>query len=72
MCITTPLLLHYYVVQKPVILTYNASQHGLGATWLQDGELVAYASCTLTDTDTRYAWIKKELLAMVFRMLKVL
>lgn len=38
----------------------------MGAACLQGGKPVAYASRTLTDTETKYAQIKKELLAVVF------
>ena len=33
---------------------------------LQDGQPIAYASKSLTDTETRYANIERELLAIVF------
>ncbi|KAI0230692.1 Retrovirus-related Pol polyprotein from transposon 17.6 [Lamellibrachia satsuma] len=52
------------------ILTCDASQHGLGAACLQNGRPVAYASRALTETETRYAQIEKELLAVVFACTK--
>ena len=61
-----PPVLSYYDVSKPVTLTCDASQYGLGSACLQEGQPVAYASRTLTDTETRYAQIEKELLAVVF------
>lgn len=63
---SNPPVLSYYDVRKPVTLTCDASQYGLGAACLQEGKPVAYASRTLTDTETRYAQIEKELLAVVF------
>lgn len=65
-CFTNPPVLHYYNVKKPVTLTCDTSQHSLGAACLQDGHPVAYASCTLTQMETRYAQIEKELLLVVF------
>ena len=42
------------------------SEKGLGASFLQDGKPLAYASRALTNTETNYAQIEKELLAIVF------
>uniref|UniRef100_A0A669EUY2 Gypsy retrotransposon integrase-like protein 1 n=1 Tax=Oreochromis niloticus TaxID=8128 RepID=A0A669EUY2_ORENI len=67
---SNPPVLSYYDVSKPVTLTCDASQYGLGAACLQEGQPVAYASRTLTDTETRYAQIEKELLAVVFACTK--
>ena len=58
--------LHYYDRRKPVTVQADTSQRGLGACLLQDGQPIAYASKSLTDTETRYANIERELLAIVF------
>ena len=58
--------LWYYDRNKPVILQCDASLKGLGACILQDGKPIAFASKSLTDTETRYANIERELLAIVF------
>ena len=44
----------------------DASEKGFGAALLQEGQPVAFASRTLTDTKTRYVQIEKEMLAIVF------
>ena len=62
---STPIL-RYYNLQEEVTLQCDASQSGLGAALLQNGQPVAYASRALTPTETRYAQIEKELLAIVF------
>ena len=62
---STPVL-RYYNLQEEVTLQCDASQSGLGAALLQNGQPVAYASRALTPTETRYAQIEKELLPIVF------
>ena len=62
---STPVL-RYYNLQEEVTIQCDASQFGLGAALLQNGQPVAYASRALTDAETRYAQIEKELLAIVF------
>ncbi|CAI5648726.1 unnamed protein product [Oreochromis niloticus] len=69
-CLISPPTLSYYDVQKPVTLTCDASQYGLGAACLQEGAPIAYSSRTLTQTEMRYAQIEKELLAVVFACTK--
>lgn len=69
-CLSSSPVLSYYDVSKPVTLTCDASCYGLGAACLQEEGPVAYASRTLTDTETRYAQIEKELLAVVFACTK--
>ena len=61
----TPIL-RYYSLNEEVTVQCDASQTGLGATLMQNGQPVAYASRALTDAETRYAQIEKELLAIVF------
>ena len=58
--------LRYYDRRKPVTVQADASQRRLGVCLLQDGQPIAYASKSLTDTETRYANIERELLAIVF------
>lgn len=58
--------LAYYDPEKEVTLQVDASTKGLGATLLQDGKPIAFASKALTDTETRYANIERELLAVVY------
>ena len=44
----------------------DASKKGLGAALLQEGQPIAFTSRTVTDTETRYAQIDMEMLAIVF------
>lgn len=69
-CLSSPPVLAYYDVREPVTLTCDASCYGLGAAYMQNSRPVAFASHTLTDTETRYAQIEKELLAVVFACTK--
>ena len=63
--VSTPPLLKYYELDKPLRLQCDASEKGLGASLMQDGRPIAYASRSLTSTETNYAQIE-ELLAIVF------
>ena len=64
--VTSTPVLRYYNLKDEVTLQCDASQSGLGAALLQNGQPVAYASRALTSAETRYAQIEKELLAIVF------
>lgn len=64
--ITSTPVLRYYNLAEEVTIQCDASQAGLGAALMQGGQPVAYASRALTNTETRYAQIEKELLAIVF------
>jgi hypothetical protein len=61
----TPVL-RYYDVTEEVTIQCDASEKGLGATLLQKGQPVSFASKALTSTEQRYAQIEKECLAIVF------
>ena len=52
------------------VLQCDAFDKGLGAVLTQMGQPIAYASRALTDAETRYAKIEKELLAVVFGLEK--
>ena len=56
--------LRYYDRRKPVTVQADASQRGLGACLLQHGQPIAYASKSLTDTETRYANIEESSLPL--------
>ena len=59
-------LLAYYDPKAELSIECDASHSGLGAALLQKGQPLAYISRTLTDAETRYAPIEKEMLAVVF------
>ena len=62
--------LKYFDSDKKLELQVDASETGLGAALMQNGQPIAYASRALSDVETRYAQIEKELLAVVFGMEK--
>lgn len=64
--ISHPPVLKFFDPEQPVVLSVDASKAGLGAVCLQHNLPVAFASRALTDAETRYAQIEKELLAAVF------
>ena len=55
----------FYNRNLPLTVQADASKHGLGAALLQQGEPVAFASKSLSETEQRYANIERELLAVV-------
>ena len=61
----TPVL-KYFDDKEQTTLQCDASQFGLGACLLQNGQPVTYASRALTVPETAYAQIEKELLSIVF------
>ena len=63
---TSAQLLRYCDRTKPVVVQADASQRGLGTCLLQEGQPIVFTSKSLTDTETRYANIERELLAIVF------
>ena len=58
--------LQYFNPQRPSIVQVDASQYALGAALIQDNQVIAYASKSLTTTESRYANIEREMLACVF------
>ena len=62
--------LRYYDRTKPVKVQADASLRGLGACLIQEykgeDQPIAFASKSLTDVETRYANIERELLVIVF------
>jgi hypothetical protein len=64
--VSTPPLLKYYEPDKSLLLQCDASEKGLGSSLIQEGGPIAYASRALTSTESNYAQIEKELLAIVF------
>ena len=59
-------VLKYYDIKEDVTIQCDASETGLGVVLMQTGQPIAYASRALTDMETRYAQIEKELLAIVW------
>ena len=57
--------LRYYDQSKLVTLQCDASLKGLGACVIQDGQPIAFVSKSLMDTETCYANIERELLAII-------
>ena len=62
--LTSTALLVHYDPSKPLILSCDASQYGVGAVLSQlcngDEKSVAYASRTLTSVERNYSQLEKE------------
>lgn len=63
-------VLRYFDAKEATTLQCDASDTRLGATLLQRGQPIAYASRPLTATERNYAQIEKELLSVVYGMEK--
>jgi hypothetical protein len=61
-------VLAYYSPSKELLCQCDSSQSGLGAALLQDGKVIEYASRALSQAETQYAQIEKELLSIVFAL----
>ena len=68
--LTSDTTLKLFEADKPITIQADASSTGLGACLMQNDQPVAYASRSLTDCETKYAQIEKELLAIVFAVEK--
>ncbi|MCG8076812.1 MAG: DDE-type integrase/transposase/recombinase, partial [Candidatus Thiodiazotropha taylori] len=64
--ITNSPALGFYDPSEPLTLESDASKNGLGSCLMQNDQLIAYASKSLTKTEQGYAQIEKELLAILF------
>ncbi|KAK2566265.1 Retrovirus-related Pol polyprotein from transposon 17.6 [Acropora cervicornis] len=68
--VTQAPILAYCSRGKELVIQCDASSRCLGAVLLQEVRPLAYASRALTDPETRYATIEKEMLAVVFALEK--
>ena len=63
--------LRYFDTAKLPTLQTDTSIKGLGASLIQDGQPIAYASKALSDAETRYTCTEQELLAVVFSIQRI-
>ena len=64
MCSKVPVLA-FYDPSKILTIQCDASSFALGGVLLQNGQPLAYTSPALSPTETNYAQIEKEMLAVV-------
>ena len=69
--VTKAPVLKFFDSTESLTLQCDASDKELDAILLQKGQPIAYASRALTDAESRYAQIEKELLAVYLRFGKV-
>ena len=58
-------VLSYFKANESLEVQCDTSQAGLGAALMQGGHPIAYPSRALTETESRYAQIEKEMLAII-------
>lgn len=68
--ITSAPVLSYHKPSEPLEVQCDSSQSGLGMALMQNGQPIAYASRALTQSESCYAQIKKEMLSIIFTMEK--
>ena len=68
--ITWAPVLAYYNPEKDNIIQSDGSLQGIGSVLMQDGRPVCYASRSLTETESRYSNIERELLAACWSLEK--
>ena len=68
--ITKAPVLSFYDPMKPLVIQCDASERGLGSVMLQDGRPIAFKSRSLSECESRYATIEKEMLAIVWSLEK--
>ncbi|UYV81891.1 K02A2.6-like [Cordylochernes scorpioides] len=59
-------ILTFFDPTKPITISSDASQYGIGTVLMQGGHAIEYASFSLNATQRKYAQIEKEPLAIVF------
>ena len=62
----TSRIIGFYDVAKPISIEVDASMKGLGACLVQEGKPIAFASKTLTTTQSHYSNIEREMLAVFY------
>ena len=68
--VTEAPVLKYSEPKEELTLQIDSSYTGLGAVLTQNGQPIAFASRALSNAETGYVQIKKELLAVVFGLVK--
>ena len=63
-------VLSHYDPNKELTLENDAYEYSLGAALIQEERPVAYASRSLSNTESGYAQIEKEMLAVMFGLEK--
>ncbi|KAF2885584.1 hypothetical protein ILUMI_20587 [Ignelater luminosus] len=63
-------VLRYFDPKAPVVLQMDAWKDGLDAFLMQDFQPIVYTSRALIESEKKFAQIEKELLSIVFRLVK--